>query len=84
MHRESLKTIEEAEKLMDPRDDMKRSWGADKVKNIADFLVDNSGHHHPFANRNHDRALLLLRRQSGRFAAASRQAAEYTIKHTHS
>ncbi|NTF98067.1 hypothetical protein [Rhizobium rhizogenes] len=43
MHREGLQSIDEAAILLDPRDEMKRSWGADRVKEIADFVVDNSG-----------------------------------------
>jgi hypothetical protein len=41
--REGFATIEEARAHMDPRDEMKRGWGADRVRDLADFVVDNSG-----------------------------------------
>jgi hypothetical protein len=43
MQRESLDSIDAAAKMLDPRDEMKRAWGADRLKEIADFIVDNSG-----------------------------------------
>lgn len=43
MHRENLNSVEEAALLLDPRDEQKRQWGADCVKEIADHVVDNSG-----------------------------------------
>ena len=43
MIREGLASIEEARAYIIPRDQKKEEWGTDKVKDIADEVVDNSG-----------------------------------------
>jgi len=43
MEREGLATVDEARAMMDPRDDMKRRWGVDRVRAIADVVLRNDG-----------------------------------------
>lgn len=40
--RQNLASLEEAAKLLVPRDIRKEEWGGSKVKDIADFVIDNS------------------------------------------
>ncbi|PKP77134.1 MAG: hypothetical protein CVT81_11030 [Alphaproteobacteria bacterium HGW-Alphaproteobacteria-3] len=43
MEREGLSTIDEARAMMEPRDEMKRRWGADRVRTLADIVLRNDG-----------------------------------------
>jgi hypothetical protein len=41
--REGFATLDEAARFIRPRDEMKREWGTDRVREIADHIVDNRG-----------------------------------------
>lgn len=43
MIRQNLTSLEEAQKLMLPRDQIKREWGVPAIANVADVIIDNSG-----------------------------------------
>ena len=43
MIREGLATLEEARRLLLPRDERKREWRVPEIEPIADFVIDNSG-----------------------------------------
>ena len=43
MIRENLSSLEEAKRMMLPRDQMKKEWGVPKIADVADVIVDNSG-----------------------------------------
>ena len=43
MIRQNLKTIEEAKKYLLPRDEDKIKWGALRIKEMADVVIDNPG-----------------------------------------
>ncbi|MEQ9228534.1 MAG: hypothetical protein RLO15_19480 [Parvibaculum sp.] len=43
MEREGLATLDEARAMMEPRDEMKRRWGVDRVRMLADIVLQNNG-----------------------------------------
>lgn len=43
MIRQNLTSLDEARKLMLPRDKIKREWGVPAIADVADVIVDNSG-----------------------------------------
>ncbi len=43
MEREGLSTLDEARAMMEPRDEMKRRWGVDRVRTLADIVLRNDG-----------------------------------------
>ncbi|MFH0873331.1 MAG: nucleoside-diphosphate kinase [Candidatus Komeilibacteria bacterium] len=43
MVREGLGSLEEAKRLMLPRDERKREWGVPGIVEVADVIIDNSG-----------------------------------------
>lgn len=43
MIRQNLASLEEARRLMLPRDQTKREWGVPAIADVADVIVDNSG-----------------------------------------
>lgn len=43
MIREGLTSLDEAKKLLLPRDEIKKAWGVPKIEAVADVIIDNSG-----------------------------------------
>lgn len=43
MIRENLTSMDDAKRLLLPRDERKKEWGVPGIKAVADFVVDNSG-----------------------------------------
>lgn len=43
MIRENLTSLDEARKLLLPRDEIKKSWGVPGIEAVADVVIDNSG-----------------------------------------
>jgi nucleoside-diphosphate kinase len=43
MIRQNLTSLDEARKLMLPRDQIKREWGVPAIADVADVIIDNSG-----------------------------------------
>ena len=43
MIRQNLTSLEEARKLILPRDQIKREWGVPAIADVADVIIDNSG-----------------------------------------
>lgn len=43
MIRQNLTSLDEARKLMLPRDQIKREWGVPAIANVANIIIDNSG-----------------------------------------
>lgn len=41
--REGLTSLDEAKKLLLPRDEIKKAWGVPKIEAVADVIIDNSG-----------------------------------------
>lgn len=43
MEREGLATLDDARAMMAPRDEMKRRRGVDRVRTLADIVLQNNG-----------------------------------------
>ena len=43
MIRQNLTSLEEAKSLLLPRDEIKREWRVPEIRDVADFVIDNSG-----------------------------------------
>lgn len=41
--REGLASLEDAKKLLLPRDEIKKAWGVPEIESVADVVIDNSG-----------------------------------------